>query len=103
MNLLKKAKSYYHYLKGDDLLSDVVDLEECRKHKEALAKAFPYDTGFEVFSFPVWGAAVWDCTNKKWVRVIFADGQEINLEQCEVVLHDDGIQIISWGRWPEEE
>ena len=104
MNLLRKARSYYHYLKGDDLLSDVVDLEERRKQKDALAKSLlPYDTGFEVFSYPVWGAAVWDCVNKKWVRAIFADGQELNLEHCEVELHEDGIEILSWGRWPEEE
>lgn len=85
-------------------MSKLVGLEEWKKrNKETYPIKVPLLTGFDVVPFPLWGAAVWDCGKQQWIRAMFADGQELNLENCEVEIHEDGIEIISWGRWPEEE
>ena len=85
-------------------MSKLVGLEEWKKrNKETYPIKAPPLTGFEVAPFPLWGAAVWGCEKQQWISAMFADGQELNLENCEVEIHEDGIEIIGWGRRPEEE
>ena len=47
---------------------------------------------WEVYEFP-WGAAV-KKKNGKWTHV-FVQGQELNVENIDVVLHENGIEFIN--------
>lgn len=49
---------------------------------------------WEVYEFS-WGTAVKEKRTGKWQRVFLKpDGQEINVELLDVLLHDNGIEFI---------
>lgn len=51
--------------------------------------------GFEVNKFP-WGAAVLDKKRNKYIGVFFPDGQELDLKDWDVELHDSGIEFLAY-------
>ena len=63
-------------------------------YKEAFHKVVRVLAGYEVFTFP-WGAAVKSRRTGNWTSVHYPDGQELNIENWEVILHENGIEILS--------
>jgi hypothetical protein len=50
--------------------------------------------GYAVYEFP-WGAAVKEKRTNKWILVCLKpDGQEIDVSNLKVILHDNGIEFI---------
>jgi len=52
---------------------------------------------YEVHEF-LWGSAVKD-RRGKWIRIFIGpDGQEINTENIDVILHENGIEFPAYSR-----
>jgi hypothetical protein len=65
--------------------------------KWEVPKVIPLFPGYEVVEFP-WGAAIKNCKTKQWENVYFPDGQELNVEKWEIILHDNGIELVSFRK-----
>lgn len=49
---------------------------------------------WEVFEFP-WGAAVRERRTKRWIKLFLKpDGQEVDVNEREVDLHENGIEFL---------
>jgi hypothetical protein len=52
---------------------------------------------WEVYGFP-WGTAVREQRTGKWTNIFLRpDGQEIDVSNIEVILHDNGIEFLIGG------
>jgi hypothetical protein len=52
---------------------------------------------WEVYGFP-WGTAVKEKRTGKWTNIFLRpDGQEIDVSNIEVILHDNGIEFLIGG------
>jgi hypothetical protein len=53
--------------------------------------------GYAVYEFP-WGTAVKEKRTGKWTNIFLRpDGQEIDVSNIEVILHDNGIEFLIGG------
>lgn len=53
--------------------------------------------GYAVYGFP-WGTAVKEKRTGKWTNIFLRpDGQEIDVSNIEVILHDNGIEFLIGG------
>ena len=53
--------------------------------------------GYAVYEFP-WGTAVKEKRTGKWTNTFLRpDGQEIDVSNIEVILHDNGIEFLIGG------
>ena len=53
--------------------------------------------GYAVYEFP-WGTAVKEKRTGKWTNIFLRpDGQEIDVSNIEVILHDNGIEFVIGG------
>jgi hypothetical protein len=51
--------------------------------------------GFNVIKFP-WGAAVKNMKTGKYIGIYLPGDQELNLEDWDVELHDNGIEFLAY-------
>ncbi|WP_199614610.1 hypothetical protein [Paenibacillus alkalitolerans] len=56
-------------------------------------KVIDFPKPWEVIVFP-WGSAVRNRTTDTWTNLFLPDGQELNVENIPVILHDNGIEFI---------
>jgi hypothetical protein len=48
---------------------------------------------YEIYKFS-WGAAFKERPSGRWIKAFFPDGQELELENFRVELHEDGIEFL---------
>lgn len=58
----------------------------------SVVKLYP---GYEIESFP-WGAASKNLKTNTYDMLFFPDGQELNVENWELILHENGVEFISF-------
>jgi hypothetical protein len=53
--------------------------------------------GYAVYEFP-WGTAVKEKRTNKWTNIFLKpDGQEIDVSNIKVILHENGIEFVQGG------
>lgn len=57
-----------------------------------IVKLFP---GYEVEELP-WGAACKNLKTNKYEILFFHDGQELDVTHWEIILHDNGLEFVSF-------
>ena len=65
--------------------------------KVDMPKVIQLFPGYEVEPFP-WGAAVKDLKTGNYTSCFFPDGQELDLEHWDCILHENGIQFIAFHK-----
>lgn len=60
-----------------------------------MAEVYEIGAPFKVYELP-YGAYITNCKGKP-LRVILSDGQEIDVSELDVVIHDSGIEFLIEG------